>query len=392
MMKYAHDYLQGKASGGKYIDPGQERAMAAAGARTDQVKIGPVGVPISLLQTHHIMLRLMNVIGDNAHKMGPEWVDSAHVKITAALADVVTSSSMLTQLNDLIDLVTFQPGASVGRVTASQLNTQIPYGGLRNDLGNALNPYLKEINADLVSSFLTVTSSWNQWWQQLWFPLEQHLTVMLNQQPPFMQFFNAVSAVPLDLNRLALTYVRLNYNMRSLTYSTPSGDPCKLHLLRSKRPWQLESSQPGEMERALKRFWYVRKPRRSARLFALWKEVSYQTKFNAVLGDKESQQLLCDSEVHSQQFIQKFVWPFRSEAWNLRPRRCTEQSRGADQSRNTKWGLPNPSLTQQSMTIELQQLLLCMVVRQNHTFPFGAPFWRRRSFEKGKSAQLGQKQ
>ena len=74
------------------------------------------------------MLRLMNVIGDNAHKMGPEWVDSAHVKITAALADVVTSSSMLTQLNDLIDLVTFQPGASVGRVTASQLNTQIPYG------------------------------------------------------------------------------------------------------------------------------------------------------------------------------------------------------------------------------------------------------------------------
>ena len=38
------------------------------------------------------MLRLMNVIGDNAHKMGPEWVDSAHVKITAALADVVPAA------------------------------------------------------------------------------------------------------------------------------------------------------------------------------------------------------------------------------------------------------------------------------------------------------------
>ena len=160
MMKYAHDYLQGRASGGGDIDPGQERAMAAAGARTDQVKIGPVGVPISLLQTHHIMLRLMNVIGDNAHKMGPEWVDSAHVKITAALADVVTSSSMLTQLNDLIDLVTFQPGASVGRVAASQLNTQIPYGGLRNDLGNALNPTLKKLTLTLCLLFLTVTSSW----------------------------------------------------------------------------------------------------------------------------------------------------------------------------------------------------------------------------------------
>ena len=108
---------------------------------------------------------------------------------------------MLTQLNDLIDLVTFQPGASVGRVAASQLNTQIPYGGLRNDLGNALNPYLKEINADLVSSvlnrnkFLGVTSG-DITNNPLDLPDKSNILNgnKLNQQPPFMQFFNAVSA------------------------------------------------------------------------------------------------------------------------------------------------------------------------------------------------------
>ena len=262
MMKYAHDYLQGRASGGGDIDPGQERALAAAGARTDQVKVGPVGVPISLLQTHHIMLRLMNVIGDNAHKMGPEWVDSAHVKITAALADVVTSSSMLTQLNDLIDLVTFQPGASVGRVAASQLNTQIPYGGLRNDLGNALNPYLKEINADLVSSVLNRNKFLGTIGDNNPFELPDKSNILngnkLNQQPPFMQFFNAVSAVPLDLNSDSKALDLLldsNYNMRTLTYSTPSGDSLQdypdIRAAFQEAIGNWRGSQPGESGKSI---------------------------------------------------------------------------------------------------------------------------------------------
>lgn len=333
MMAYAHSYLKGNTSGGGDIDPGQERALAAAGARTDQIKIGPVGVPISLLQTHHIMLRLMNVIGDNAHKMGPEWVDSSHVKITAALADVITSSSMLTQLNDLIDLLTFQPGASVGKVAASQLNTQIPYGGLRNDLGNALNPYLKEINADLVSSvlnrnkFLGVTSG-DITSNPLDLPDKSNILngKKLNQQPPFMQFFNAVSAVPLDLNSDSKALDLLldsNYNMRTLTYSTPDGtslqDYPDIRAAFQEAIGNWRGSQLGESGKSIEEILDMYASREEVQdSIALMKaEVGYQTKFNAVLGDKESQQLLMRDPMKytHNRLIQSLFDRARNEAW-----------------------------------------------------------------------------
>ena len=275
----------------------------------------------------------MNVIGDNAHKMGPEWVDSAHVKITAALADVVTSSSMLTQLNDLIDLVTFQPGASVGKVAASQLNTQIPYGGLRNDLGNALNPYLKEINADLVSSvlnrnkFLGVTSG-DITSNPLDLPDKSNILNgnKLNQQPPFMQFFNAVSAVPLDLNSDSKALDLLldsNYNMRTLTYSTPSGDSLQdypdIRAAFQEAIGNWRGSQPGESGKSIEEILDMYASREEVQdSIALMKaEVGYQTKFNAVLGDKESQQLLMRDPMKytHNRLIQSLFDRARSEAW-----------------------------------------------------------------------------
>ena len=47
MMKYAHDYLQAGHLEVATSTQVKKRALAAAGARTDQVKVGPVGVPIA---------------------------------------------------------------------------------------------------------------------------------------------------------------------------------------------------------------------------------------------------------------------------------------------------------------------------------------------------------
>ncbi len=329
-MIYAHAYLQGRASGGGDIDPAQERALRAAGARTDQIKIGPVGVPISLIQTHHLMLRLMSVIGDNAHKMGTEWVDGAHVKLTAALADVITSSSMLSQLNDLIDLVTFQPDASVGRVAASQINTQIPYGGMRNDLGNALNPYLKEINADLVSSILNRNKFFGSVGENNPFELPDKTNILngnkLNQQPPFIQFFNAVSAVPLDLSSDSKALDLLldsNYNMRTLTFTSPDGislqDNPDIRAAFQKAIGDWRGSTLGESGKSIEEIlnMYAEREEVQNSIRMMKTEVGYQTKFSAVFGDEEAQQLLKRDPMKytHNKLIHSLFNRARNEAW-----------------------------------------------------------------------------
>jgi hypothetical protein len=330
-MKYAHDYLQGAASGGGDIDPAQERALRAAGARTDQIRVGPVGIPISLIQTHHLMLRLMSVIGDNAHKMGTEWVDSAHVKLIAALADAITSSSMLSQLNDLIDLITFQPDASVGRVIASQVNTQFPYGGSRNDLGNVLNPYLKEINADIISSVLnrnkflgSVGGENNP------FELPDKTNILngnkLNQQPPFIKFFNAVSAVPLDLSSESKALDLLldsNYNMRTLTFNSPDGislqDNPDVRAAYQKAIGDWRGSKPGESGKSIEEIlnMYAEREEVQNSIRMMKTEVGYLTKFNAVFGDKKAQQLLKRDPMKytHNKLIHSLFNRARNEAW-----------------------------------------------------------------------------
>ena len=79
-------------------------------------------------------------------------------------------------------------------------------------------------------------------------------------------------------------------------------------------------------------------------------EVGYQTKFNAVLGDKESQQLLMRDPMKytHNRLIQSLFDRARSEAWEtLGDREDVQQLEAEAQDlepQNTKWDYSNPSL------------------------------------------------
>jgi hypothetical protein len=114
-------------------------------------------------------------------------------------------------------------------------NTQVPLGGSRNDVGNVLDGALKEVNSDLMSSI----KNRNKWLGVIDNPLTRvpgeplpNKKNMLNgkdinDQPPLVKFFNAVSAIPLDIaddSRALEAIERSNLDLSMATWFSPDGD------------------------------------------------------------------------------------------------------------------------------------------------------------------------
>ncbi len=346
--QYIYKKLTGETSGGADIDPSQERALKSAGKKNNFVYFNNVGVPINLLETHFIMFKLVDIIMDNAHKMGPEWVDGSFAKIIGSIAKVITDFPMLTQMESLVDLITLQPDASIGRIVGSQVNTQAPYGGLRNDFGNALNPYLKEINSDFISSILNRNKFLgNIGGDNSPFSLPDKSNILngkpLNKQPKFVQLFNAVSAVPLDFasdSKALDLLLESNFSLRSLYYTSPDGISLQkypdIRAAFQKAIGEWRSTRKGESGLSVEDLLnaYAKRPEVQNSIRLMKSEVGYLTKFNAALGDSESQKALMRNPMKytHNQLINSLFERARSEAWqNLGGREDVQQLEAEEQ-------------------------------------------------------------
>ena len=127
------------------------------------------------------------------------------------------------------------PEAGIGRILGSQINTQIPLGGLRNDLGNALDGVMKEVNSDILSSIKN-RNKWlgladNPLTRVPGEPLPDKKNMLngkgINELNPLAMFFNSVSAVPLDIgsdSRALEAIERSNLDLSMATWYSPDGD------------------------------------------------------------------------------------------------------------------------------------------------------------------------
>ena len=217
-------HMKGSAKGPGSVDARQKTLQKQLGRKDSFEYFGALGVPSNVLQTHWLMKSTIGLVFDNAHKMGQEWVDNSWWKIGTAVAATATDSSMLKQINELMEILTFSPEAGFGRILGSQANTQVPLGGLRNDLGNALDGALKEVNSDIMSSI----RNRNKW---IGPSLPDKNNILngkpINEQNPLVMFFNAVSAVPLDIgsdSRALEAIERSNLNLSMATWYNPDGD------------------------------------------------------------------------------------------------------------------------------------------------------------------------
>lgn len=217
------------------VDPKQKSVQRKLGRKDNYEYFGSVGIPSNILQTHWLLKTSIGLIIDNSNKMGAEWTDQAILKFGTAIASVATDSSMLSQINELINFASGDPDASAGRVLGSQLNTQFPGGGTRNDIGNVLDPALKEVNADLISTIRNRNKFLGKIDDPLTGvpgePLPSKKNILngkdINDQPLLVKLFNAVSAYPIDIggNSKALEAIeRSNLDLSMATWSTPDGD------------------------------------------------------------------------------------------------------------------------------------------------------------------------
>tara|TARA_Y100000592_G_C5480151_1_gene324878 strand:+ start:3227 stop:7183 length:3957 start_codon:yes stop_codon:yes gene_type:complete len=325
------------------IDRGQREAMRSAGAK-EGARIFGLRVPYSLFETHDLMFKSIDLVIDNAHKMGPEWVDDWHFKLITAIASVYSDDSTLSQLNELADLAAQEPGTGVGKIVGNLLNTQLPYGGGRNDVGQILNPQLKELNGDLVSSILNRNKYFAQTTDEMGNVLEMpdKYNILngetLNDAHPLVQIACATTPFCIDFSKDSKALDLLaesNYNMRTLTYAAPGPDSLNL-------------ADHPEIRSAFQReigLWRDDKGRSLETILELYaerddvihsiekmkSEVGYPTKFMALLpgeaGNKARLKLIRDPmSFYHNRLIHTLFKRARSEAWaNLRDRDDVQQ-------------------------------------------------------------------
>ena len=145
-------YLNGNLTGDGPMDEQLKQAWLAAGWKPRSLKIGDAWVSYDALGEPFSMI-LANIanVGDNMDLMGEEWAEDHWKKMAAALAAGPLKKSYFSGLDSLFQLVNMKPEGSA-RAIGSIMNNIVPMSSLRNEFGRIINPYMRELNADIFES------------------------------------------------------------------------------------------------------------------------------------------------------------------------------------------------------------------------------------------------
>ena len=145
-------YLNGNMTGDGPMDNQLKQAWTAAGWKPRSIKIGDAWVSYDALGEPFSMI-LANIanVGDNMDLMGEEWAEDHWKKMAAALAAGPLKKSYFSGLDSLFQLVNMKPEGSA-RAIGSIMNNIVPMSSLRNEFGRIINPYMRELNADIFES------------------------------------------------------------------------------------------------------------------------------------------------------------------------------------------------------------------------------------------------
>ena len=155
-------FMSDRLTGNGPMDTAQKRTWIAAGWKPRSIKIGDTWVSYDALEPFNSILGYVSDVGDNMELMGPEWAEEKLFRIPMVLAQSATSKSYLAGLSQLVTVLSGNP-KDAPAIIANLMNNQIPLGGLRNEIGKVINPYMKELNRDL----LTQLRNRNQWAEML---------------------------------------------------------------------------------------------------------------------------------------------------------------------------------------------------------------------------------
>ena len=218
-------YLNGGLHGNGPTDRQKRQAWLDAGWKPRTIKIGNVWVNYDAFEPYNQILALVGDIGDHQDLMGEEWAENNLGKLAMALASTATSKSYLAGMQSFVDLFSGTPGQQ-SRILASLMNNTVPLAGLRNEIGNVMTPYTRELGSDIGSSIrnrnkLTENIAADP------LPIKYDLlTGRPIKDHNFMtRMFNAVSPVNFNLDYSEGRQLLFNsgYDMRTSTYTAPDG-------------------------------------------------------------------------------------------------------------------------------------------------------------------------
>ena len=138
--------LNGQVTGNGPPDRGLRNSWIQAGWQPRSIKIGSHYVSYEAIEPFNMFFSFTADIVDSQSVMGEAWVNNWLSKTAYLISANVTNKSFLAGLLQLQDLLTSQ-GGDVPRVAANFLNNQLPLAGLRNEIGKAFSPGMRELES-----------------------------------------------------------------------------------------------------------------------------------------------------------------------------------------------------------------------------------------------------
>ena len=138
-------YLGGNLTGNGPPDQKLRKAWEQTGRwQARSIKVGDKWVSYESLEPFNAFLAAVADIGDAQGVMGEQFTEDRLGQLQYLIAANVTNKTFLAGLMNLGDLMSGK-GQSPGAVAANLVNNQIPLSSLRNEIGKAFNPGMREL-------------------------------------------------------------------------------------------------------------------------------------------------------------------------------------------------------------------------------------------------------
>ena len=149
-------YLGGNLTGNGPPDQKLRKAWEQTGRwQARSIKVGDKWVSYESLEPFNAFLAAVADIGDAQGVMGEQFTEDRLGQLQYLIAANVTNKTFLAGLMNLGDLMSGK-GQSPGAVAANLVNNQIPLSSLRNEIGKAFNPGMRELEGSFQEQILSL--------------------------------------------------------------------------------------------------------------------------------------------------------------------------------------------------------------------------------------------
>ena len=145
-------FLNGMLTGNGPSDKQLKDTWIQMGWRPRSLRIGNKYISYDSLEPFNSFLSTVADIGDASREMGDDWTEKRLGQLAFIFGQNVTNKSFLTgitQLNDFLELKGSKPAGIIANIA----NNQLPWGGMRNEIGRLLSPGMRELDNGIQDSF-----------------------------------------------------------------------------------------------------------------------------------------------------------------------------------------------------------------------------------------------